>query len=314
MKKWFAGILILVAVFLGGSYLVIPSNLKITRISYINCTSGGGFRSLSAIENWRKWWPENPKGTPADTGRIFQYNNDTYQVGPLFRDAFKINIRHKSSRISSLFVIIPLSNDSMAVEWHTVLAMGVNPYKRLTRYLEADVIKSNMSAILDHMRQFLENSDNVYGIHISKISTKDTFLVATKSDFHSYPTTADIYRLVNNLKKYITLNNAVETDPPIMNITRNVDQDYTLMVAIPTNRELPGKDAIFYRRMVPGHFLELEVKGGNDAVNQAFKKMQNFISDHQQTVMAIPFESLVTDRSQEPDSLKWVTRIYQPAF
>jgi hypothetical protein len=36
------------------------------------------------------------------------------------------------------------------------------------------------------------------------------------------------------------------------------------------------------------------------------------MSDYQQTAMAIPFESLVTDRSREPDTLKWITNIYVP--
>jgi hypothetical protein len=40
--------------------------------------------------------------------------------------------------------------------------------------------------------------------------------------------------------------------------------------------------------------------------------MNNYISDYGRTIVAIPFASLITDRRLEPDSAKWVTRIYWP--
>jgi hypothetical protein len=58
--------------------------------------------------------------------------------------------------------------------------------------------------------------------------------------------------------------------------------------------------------------LRAEVKGGNATVEEALHQMKIFISDYQKTAMAIPFESLVTDRSKEPDTSKWITRIYTP--
>jgi hypothetical protein len=30
--------------------------------------------------------------------------------------------------------------------------------------------------------------------------------------------------------------------------------------------------------------------------------------------MAIPYQSLVTDRMKEPDTMKWLTRLYVPVF
>jgi hypothetical protein len=43
-------------------------------------------------------------------------------------------------------------------------------------------------------------------------------------------------------------------------------------------------------------------------------QMKNYISDYQRTVMAIPFQSLVTDRRKEADTTKWLTKLYFPIF
>jgi hypothetical protein len=36
------------------------------------------------------------------------------------------------------------------------------------------------------------------------------------------------------------------------------------------------------------------------------------VQDHQRVAPAIPFQSLVTDRTKQPDTSKWVTRLYWP--
>jgi hypothetical protein len=66
--------------------------------------------------------------------------------------------------------------------------------------------------------------------------------------------------------------------------------------------------------MVPGRFLKTEVTGGPYIIEHAHKMMQQYFEDYKRTSMAIPFEYLVTDRSKEPDTAKWVTRIYGPVY
>ncbi|HCL84759.1 MAG TPA: hypothetical protein DIC22_12330, partial [Chitinophagaceae bacterium] len=69
---------------------------------------------------------------------------------------------------------------------------------------------------------------------------------------------------------------------------------------------------VFYRRMVPGNFLCAEVKGGPFTVNEAVKQLDFFLQDHNKTQIAIPFQQLITNRLSEPDTSKWITRVYLP--
>jgi hypothetical protein len=86
------------------------------------------------------------------------------------------------------------------------------------------------------------------------------------------------------------------------------------MVAIPVNKRIPETSQFLFRRMVPGNILVTEVKGGDSTIRHGIRVMENFVHDYQRTIMAIPFESLITNRMNEPDSSKWVTKIYFPVM
>jgi len=75
---------------------------------------------------------------------------------------------------------------------------------------------------------------------------------------------------------------------------------------------LSGIDSFIDEMMKAGNILVTEVKGGPSIINNAFKQMDTYVTDHERIPPAIPFLSLVTNRVQEPDTSKWITRIYYP--
>ncbi len=85
-------------------------------------------------------------------------------------------------------------------------------------------------------------------------------------------------------------------------------------VAIPVNKEIKDNGSIRFKRMFPGNILTAEVKGGMNTVEEGFRQLNNYVSDHQLVPPAISFQSLVTDRLTEKDSLKWITKLYYPIF
>ena len=136
----------------------------------------------------------------------------------------------------------------------------------------------------------------------------------TKSVLSAYPSDTDIYKLVDVLKNYIGAAHAAVMGSPLVNVTQLSKNQFELKVAIPTDRELKGNNAIFFRQMIPGNFLVAVVRGGGQTVAEAQTQMQHFMDDHQKTSMAIPFEVFVTDRMVETDTAKWVTKLYEPVF
>jgi hypothetical protein len=84
---------------------------------------------------------------------------------------------------------------------------------------------------------------------------------------------------------------------------------------MPLNKKLPGTDSISVKQMLKnGNILVTEVTGGKNTIEYALKQIEKYISDHQRSIVAIPFQSLETDRLTVTDSTKWITKIYYPVI
>jgi hypothetical protein len=57
-----------------------------------------------------------------------------------------------------------------------------------------------------------------------------------------------------------------------------------------------------------------EVKGGSYTADEAQKQLELFIGDYGRSKIANSFQLLVTNRLKEPDTLKWLTKIYVPVI
>jgi hypothetical protein len=173
-----------------------------------------------------------------------------------------------------------------------------------------------MDRILTGAREFSGKTENVYGMNIWIGTLQDTLLIATRVDKVGMPTNADIYAQVSKLSDRISKAHCHPMNSPMVNISPDTSNPgrYRLMTAIPLDCRLQDGGEFFFKRLIPWKYLIGEVKGGTGAVSNAFSNMDTYIHDHQITVMAIPFQLLVTDRRQEADSSRWITRIYYPIF
>lgn len=314
MKKLLIVFVCICILLLAAVYIFIPSKLEISKVEYINCNVNGAFRVLGNEKTWYKWWPHDSSSDKKyDTSsHSFFYKGYNYHLSEKFYNAIEVPIAHEGSAHESKIIIIKLNIDSVVVMWKCVLKTGFNPVTRILKFKEAENIKNNMSEILSGLRMFLNNKENIYGINLHVIMSKDSTMVLTKKISSTYPTTTEIYSLIENLKKYIASQKAKENNFPMLHVKKLKDSTFETMVAIPVNKELPGNSEISFSRFVPWKVLTAEVKGGDKTVEEALHQMKLFISDYQKTAMAIPFQSLVTDRSKQPDTTKWITNIYTP--
>ncbi|HEY4147949.1 MAG TPA: hypothetical protein VGM41_03420 [Chitinophagaceae bacterium] len=298
MKKWFISLSVLVVVCLAGIYLLIPSQLKLSGIAYIHCPPAAAFRVVSEESKWPKW---------------VSAGGDEYRIVKKTYNSLEVVILHKGRPVSSELAFLPLSADSLILHWQCSLVAGNNPFDRLARYKQATDIKKNMNAILQELGSFLSKTENVYGSPIRQIAAMDTALISTKILLPVYPSTPDVYRLVDTLKNYITGQGGKVSGPPIMNVTPAEGQ-FQLMVAVPTDRWLPETRDFVRRRMIPRAFIVSDVKGGDATVREAFRQMNLYFEDYKRIAMAIPFAALITDRTKESDTTRWMTRIYVPVY
>jgi hypothetical protein len=313
MRKWIIVILAVVICSLVAVNVFIPGKLKVSALGRMKCNAQALFRQVGQRERWEKWWPG---GASEVNGRsVFRYGDEIYNMDASHYPLAEISILHDGTEIkTSVSVVSVTTQDSSAIYWQCDLNAGNNPFSRMRQYFFGRALKQDMDSLISTLRRFVQNERNIYGMTVGWGGTPDTFLVATKSFCPNYPTTRDIYRQLDKLKNYIVRKGGVVSGYPMDNVTSMGDSGYELMTAIPTRRQLDGEGDIYFRRLVPAKFLIAEVKGGDHTVREGWEHFRQYVTDHERTVMAIPWEYLVTDRLKEPDTAKWSTWLYYPVF
>ncbi|TKK70201.1 hypothetical protein FC093_05480 [Ilyomonas limi] len=237
----------------------------------------------------------------------------TYTVSQKLYNAANINIEQENTVYTSNLVLLPLKNDSTALQWSAQIQEGNNPFNKLVAYYKANALKNNMVEVMQQLRHFLENTACVYHYNITRTTLTDTTIISTKILSNAYPSTVQVYALVQNLKRYIAQQGAHATNYPMLNV-RKTDSGFVTMVGIPTNKKLPAKGAFYPKRFIPykNKILTVQVIGGTSSVLDAYRQIELYMQDHSLDAPVIPFELMITDRSKEADTTKWVTRIFYP--
>ena len=310
MKKLIAGITILAALFFMAIYIFIPSTLTVSNIVYCKATQPGTYRMLISNAKWQQWWIDKN----ASTQNNFIYKGDKYSLSNFYDNGVGINIQYRNKTINSELRVLELVYDSVGIQWKFLIQTGLNPFKKISNYKKAVALKENTKDILNHFKNFVEQDENIYGITIKLSSIEHIFMITTKKFYQHDPSTEEVYYNINFLKRFAATHNLKQDYYPMMNVIKNNDSSYRLMVALPVNKETNFTGNIHSVRMVQGNFMVTEVKGGYATINNALNEMQLYFNDYEKTAMAIPFQYIITDRMNEPDTTKWITKIYAPVY
>jgi hypothetical protein len=309
MRKWMIGFLAVLLLLLGSVYIFIPDIVNLKSGIVINATRPGLHRMLLDKKNVAKWWP----------GKIsndsFYLNAYSYQINNSNITVLPITINRQNNIVPTSLFLIEAATDLTKLEWIGAMATSYNPVKRFLAYLKAKKLNNDITAVLQKMGAFYSKSENIYGFDIKKELVTDSILIQNSGICKGYPTNPFIYSLVDKLKNYTAVHAAKATGYPMLNIKAIDSLNFEVKVALPIDKMLPNSGGILQKRMLgKGNILVTEVKGGNDITNKAFVQIQKYAEDYQRAAPAIPFYSLITDRLKEPDSSKWVTKIYFPVM
>ncbi len=315
MRKWIATVLTIICLLLASLYLFIPAEMVLQKDVEIKMNQQAVKRLLLDENNWHKWW-HGDESTLVDkyTKQSVLFNENTYTIKDIKYSSVLFTILHKNNALAtSSLDIIATSKDTVKLYWETIIATSKNPITRLQQYFSARQIKKDMSILLNKIELFFSEPSNVYGIDVRQELVVDSILLSTYDSVKNYPSTEFVYSLIDRLKNYIDAQHATITGNPMLNIFTKDSITYLVKVALPVNKKLPASGKISYKWMLPGgHILVTDITGDSTVIDRASKQMELFVNDYQKIAPAIPFFSLVTNRMQEKDSTKWITRIYYP--
>jgi hypothetical protein len=310
MRKWVPIISVLVII-IALVYWLSPGKVEIHQKLTIPVNPRAFKRQIIDEYKWQ-WWPGTRSRSNGAT-LSFEYNGNRYRVLEKKLTSLVIQVAKAKDSLLTELVFIPIQNDSVLVNWVGAQKTTANPIDRIQKSLWIKHVDSDLQSICEKMRSFYSNEDNLYGFHLENSVVADSNYLFTSFSSKAYPSAASIYGKIERLQGYIRANNAQATGYPMLNVYRGDDSGYFAKVALPVDKQLKNSGDIQYRWMLKGgNILVTEVVGGPHKIEAAFNEMQNYLQDHERVAPAIPFQSLITDRTKEPDTSKWITKLYWP--
>ncbi|HTM92448.1 MAG TPA: hypothetical protein VL095_08525 [Flavisolibacter sp.] len=256
---------------------------------------------------WKRWWPSL---------HSFSFDGYTFSLATSFSDGAEIKMTKGSTTYHTQIRTIAIGSDSTTVQWLVTYASSKNPVQRVQQAKSALKIKSDLDELLQHLKNFAEKTENIYGFNIRRTTFTDTLLAAKKFAGKEYPSLTEIYKTIHQVRQTLSSQGIVTTGYPMLNVNRKDSALYETMIAIPVNKKPLPQHTVFFTRMISmkDKFLFTEVTGGPGTIQNAHGAINQYMNDHSLSAPAIPFEVLITDRSQEADTSKWKTLVYHPSM
>ena len=314
MKKVLIGLGVVVLLVLACAWLFIPGKLKVTSSASYLANSQGVYDFLKADSNWKKWWPG--VSTLEEGNRSgYHYSGYDFHIDKILYQAYEVTLSSKTQSDSALMKIILLSNDSTRIDLTTEIIAGTNPFKRIADFFKAKKIKEIFDSIVQSLVSYTKDVKNIYGFNIRNEKVQMEYLLSANTQLPHYPKSEEVYSLINKIREYLNTTDAKEEFSPMLNIETKDSIIYFVRVGVPVNKKLPGTESVSLKQMLKGgNILVAEVTGDRHNIEYALKQFERYISDYRRTIVAIPFQSLETDRRKVTDSTKWVTKIFYPVI
>lgn len=310
LRRIFAGLLLLLILALATVYIFIPANISINNNITVTTTDADVFQFLNHQKEWKKWWP----GTAASDFE-YQYRKHLYTIKQLNNDDVILTVANPELELNTQLSFIATDADKVKLTWSSVETVSLNPIDRFNTYVQMNRIKNDMNEVLLHFKYFLEDDRNIYQMDVRITKVKDATILATNIVTQQYPEMNKVYELVGKLKQEIRKQHVAETGAPMLNVHEIDLKKYQVMVGIPITKAVkPATGMLINKMVLGGNILQTSVKGGLNSIRNASNQLEKYKKDHNLISPAMPFESLVTDRSKEKDTSKWVTKIYYPIF
>ncbi|WP_143075741.1 GyrI-like domain-containing protein [Parafilimonas terrae] len=307
MKKLTVAILVVLLLVFAIIYFLIPPQFTVSNTILLKANPNSIYRCLSNEAKWEKILEEEGS---ADNPK------QKIKIGKKLMGSMEVQIKDKGSSFPGLIEILALKNDSAAIKWTLNVERGPGLFKRIQNYFIAKKLKNSTAGILGNVKKFLEKTENIYDIQVQMVSIKDTLLVAIKTTSKNYPGLQEVYGRIDKLQNYATANGAVQTGYPMLSVRTGDSINFEIITGLPISKDLKGSGIILHKEMPStGRMLATnEIKGGPYTIKKAFNNLEDFFEDHKFISPAVPFESLITNRMQEKDTSKWVTKIYYPVY
>jgi hypothetical protein len=312
-KLWIAVGLLLVIGFVA-VYFIIPNQISVSKDFYIASNKGPIERQLLQRNNYSSWLPQ-VAGVSSNNNQSFTHNNYTYTYNQQQFSSGIYTITGQGLNQQAKLTLISKGYDSTIAQWRMQFESTANPFTKIGNYFKAVKFKKQLDILCASFQNYFGTVNNAYGIPITLERVTDSLLISTNASFATYPTTEQIYSLIQKLEQHTQLHKAELTNNPMLFIEERDGKTYYVQVALPIKSSIPlGSGMVEKQLLKNGLMLTALANGDGKFLKQAAKDLSLFADDYDKTSPAIPYEMLITNRLQEKDSTKWQTKLFYPIF
>jgi hypothetical protein len=306
MKRSIIILLTIAALAIMGIFIFIPSKIKVSSFVLVHANNHASHRMLMNEGNWTKWWPDE---------KVFQLDKTRFKLTKKMLNAFEVEISVSADPVTSRLMLLPTLSDSISLTWSCEIQSGNNPLKRISAYNTASSIKKDLDKLLQSLGAFLSDQKNIYGFEIKEVKVTDSVLISTRKTLDHYPDEFETEEMIQKLRGYIKKYNAKEMNFPMFHVMKKDSLHYEAMAAIATDIGLPDNNEFALKMLLKGgNLLEASVTGGHATIRKGFFEYENAIKDYRWATPAIPYQLIITDRTKEKDTAKWVTKLCYPVY
>ena len=305
------GLFVIAAMLILSVYIFIPAKITVSTVRYVKAYHTAVLKFQSDSQKLGGWL----QTIASKTENGYSYKGFNYTIKRTVSNITEFTIQSDKIDVKSSLISLNVYLDSSAIQWAAEIEAGANPIVRFARYREAVRLKESMSGLMDQMKIFLDNSVSIYGILVTETQLRDSVLISSKIQTSKYPTIEAIYLQVKKLSNYASSKNATVTNSPMLFVKQIDSTHFESMIGLPINKRIPENNEIRIKRMpYNGNVLVTEIKGGTYSIKKSLDQLEIYLTDAKRSSPAIPYELMITDRSKETDTAKWVTRLYYPVM
>jgi hypothetical protein len=289
-------------------YFIIPQHVKTINTIETDATDINVSKFIVNKRPWLKWWPGQHK---AGDSTFFSYNGVNYILQQNTNSSIQVLVKLKDIDLNSTITYASTGEGMCAVTWIAEKQTSINPFTRIAEYWKIKRSAKDIDKILIHFKTFIQKDSNIYGMAVNLGTIKNPIVLATTTNTNEYPATETIYKMINGLRQQIKLQKALQTDSPMLNIYPIDNHNYQVMVAIPINKLVtPATNTVINNLVKGGNILHTKVKGGRYTIANAFSQLKKYQDDHGLRSPAMPYAQLITNRLTQPDTTKWITKVF----
>lgn len=286
----------------------LPKERVFTKTVNASLPFDGISRAIVNKNQWKNWWP----GTVINDS-VLSYKETNINVHLLLLNGFQGSAKEGSLPVSIDFQSAATYNAETALTLKTSFTFSSNPLTKFFQYFTAGSGQKKFESLLDAFKTNFSDIQKMYGFDIQTGKVPNSSYISSKQDFDHPPSNEEIYKLIDEIKTYIATENGKVMNDPILNMVKESDKAYAAMVAVATDRDLPGKGKFMLKQMMLGNIIVAKVTGGPAAIEKCRQAVQFYVNDFRKVSPAIAFERMVSNRLTE-DSSRWVTTINYPVF